>query len=80
MIKLIASTQFGYYKRVDVVRNRRLVTIRGLTILPFGQWPRIWVGLAFIQARTRTMPAPGQFVKHDMNGTQYEIDYNPLSE
>jgi len=80
MIQPFTSSRFGYYKRTDVIYQRRLVVIRGFTMIPCGPPGRKWAGLVWITSRNITKPITGHFIKHDQDGQLYEIDYNPLRE
>jgi len=80
MIKLFTSNKFGYYQRKDVIYQRKVVYIRGLTVIPCGPPGRKWAGVVWIKSQNIAKPPTGHFIKHDQDGQLYEIDYNPLRE
>ena len=80
MIQLFTSKKFGFYRRKDVIYQRRLVLIRGLTLIPCGPPGRKWTGLVWVTSRNIAKPTSGHFVKHDLNGLLYDVNYNPLTD
>lgn len=76
MIQPWTSSKCGFYKRTDVVYQRRVVKIRGLTLIPCGPPGRKWAGLVWITSQNKPIPTSGHFVRHDLDGQTYELDYN----
>ena len=76
MLRVIRTYQGGLYIRRQIFYLGKWVNLHGLSLLPVGQPPRRWLGLAWESLAAEPKPTPRVLTRHD-RGANYTVYYNP---
>jgi len=76
MLRVIRTYQGGVYIRRQIFYLGNWVNLQGLSLLPVGQPPRRWLGLAWESLAAEPKPTPKVLTRHD-RGATYLVYYNP---